>query len=313
MSDRRRINPPPGGTSAPVYASSTASPLPPTRTRRPDELRKIFLKTHITPSATGSAYLELPPSPSPTPSLSHSQSPSLKLTATAHLAPLPRSAPFTPNLLVSVHVKFAPFASPIRRGYIRDAGERELSVRVENALRGVIIAERWPKMGLDLSIVVLEGEEEGPAAIQVGEKDAGGAARKTEAWWATMTMLAGCVNVAAAAVVDAGIDCVDAVAGGVAAMVPANTAGGKGGVEVVLDPVPREHGDIIAAAVVAYLPTRDEITELWVRGDPRAAGGEKGLEDLVDAAASAAVGARTVILEAAREEVQGRVEATEGV
>ena len=46
MTDRRRINAPSGGTSAPIFARTVKDPdslhmFRPTRTRRPDELRKI--------------------------------------------------------------------------------------------------------------------------------------------------------------------------------------------------------------------------------------------------------------------------------
>jgi exosome complex component MTR3 len=69
--------------------------------------------------------------------------------------------------------------------------------------------------------------------------------------------------VAAAAIADAGIDCVDTVSGGVAAIVQ-----GQDNDEpvMVLDPVPSEHDDILAACCVAYLPGRDEITNMWLKG-----------------------------------------------
>ena len=46
MTDRRRINAPSGGTSAPIFARTVKDldslhMFRPTRTRRPDELRKI--------------------------------------------------------------------------------------------------------------------------------------------------------------------------------------------------------------------------------------------------------------------------------
>ncbi len=79
-----------------------------------------------------------------------------------------------------------------------------------------------------------------------------------------MNALGGCITVAAAALVDAGIDCVDTVAGGVAALVQ---DAGSSTPTVVVDPIPSEHEKILAACCVAYLPTRDEVTNLWFRGD----------------------------------------------
>ncbi|KAL9062288.1 MAG: hypothetical protein Q9157_009058 [Trypethelium eluteriae] len=112
--------------------------------------------------------------------------------------------------------------------------------------------------------------------------------------------------------VDAGIDCVDLVSGGVAAVVEDSTAwnegNGKGsakqgsgdegeqGVRMVLDPSPPEHERVVAAAMVAYLQSRDEITELWVKGD---AGID--IEDLINGAVHAASGSRTVLAEELRE------------
>src|SRR5438046_9080907 len=104
----------------------------------------IVLKTGVTASASGSAYLELQShlegqdsSKSYHTSLMMS---SLKLTCAVHgPRPLPRSAPFSPTVNLMAHVKFAPFATRQRRGYVRDANERDLAVHLEMALRGIII------------------------------------------------------------------------------------------------------------------------------------------------------------------------------
>jgi exosome complex component MTR3 len=70
--------------------------------------------------------------------------------------------------------------------------------------------------------------------------------------------------VAAAALADAGIDCVDTVAGGVAALVQDADDSTP---SIVVDPIPSEHQKVLAACCVAYLPIRDEVTNLWFRGD----------------------------------------------
>ncbi len=80
-----------------------------------------------------------------------------------------------------------------------------------------------------------------------------------------MNALAGCITVAAAALADAGIDCVDTVAGGVAALV--QDGGADATPSIVVDPIPSDHEKILAACCIAYLPTRDEVTNLWFRGD----------------------------------------------
>lgn len=215
----------------------------------------IVLKTGITPSASGSAYLEVQTSAKAGVS-------GLKLSCTVHgPRALPRSTPFSPHIILTTHVKYAPFATKQRRGYLRDSTERDLSIHLETAMRGAIIADRWPKSGVDIIVSVLEGDQD--RSLSHGEYD--------EAW-DTMNVLAGCITVASAALVDAGIDCVDTVAGGVAALVRDVTGkeeGEEGGAkaELVVDPLASQHEKILAACCVAYLPERDEITNLWFKGD----------------------------------------------
>ncbi|GAB1736703.1 hypothetical protein NU219Hw_g8320t1 [Hortaea werneckii] len=303
QADRRRLNPPAGGTSPPIFATP---PKPttisrPKRTRKADEHRKLFLRTGIVPSASGSAYHEIPPQqPShdqPTESaILVPQRSSLKITCTVHgPRPLPRNAQFSPNLLLSTHVKYAPFATRHRRGYVRDSSERDLGAHLDTALRGVIIGERWPKSGVEVVITVLEGEEDGWWGDEAGRQEGG---------WGMMGVLAGCITVASAALVDAGIDCVDVISGGVAAVV--QDAEQKGERQLVLDPCPAEHGKLRAACVVGYLQSRDELTECWIKGD---AGVE--VESLVDEAVKAASLSRTVLVEAIKESVQMKLQRKE--
>lgn len=177
----------------------------------------------------------------------------MKLICTVHgPRALPKSAPFSPFLVLSTHVKYAPFASRQRRGYLRDSSERDLSVHLETALRGAVIAERWPKSGVDVTVTILEGDQERSISQAQGHED-----------WDIMNVLSNSITVAAAALGDAGIDCVDMVTGGVAALVNDESQGPP---KVVLDPVCSEHESILAACCVAYLPGRSEITNLWIKG-----------------------------------------------
>ncbi|VUC20183.1 unnamed protein product [Clonostachys rosea] len=245
MADRRRINGPGGTTLPPLYDDD---PLPrPTRSREPNGVRPVYLKTGVTPSASGSAYLEVE-------SRNGAPTTGMKLSCTVHgPRSLPRSAPFSPHMVLTTHVKYAPFATKSRRGYLRDASERDLSTHLETALRGVLIADRWPKSGVDVVVTIIEGEEARQFAVDQGSEE-----------WDMMNVLSACITVAAAAVADAGIDCVDTVSGGVAALV---SMSGDGKSEIVLDPVATEHDEILAACCVAYLPSRDEITNLWLKGE----------------------------------------------
>ncbi|KAF2226749.1 3' exoribonuclease family, domain 1-domain-containing protein [Elsinoe ampelina] len=277
MTDRRRLNPPAGGTSAPLFAKS---PDPtPSRTRPPSQPRRIFLQTGLVPSASGSAYYETSPSAS-SDSFSSATS-SLKLTVTVHgPRPLPRQTPYSPTLLLNTHVKFAPFATRVRRGYVRDAVERDLGAHLETALRGVILAERFPKSACDVVVTILEGEEQGEGKTGVGGVG-------------LMSVLAGAITASSAALVDAGIDCVDLVSGGVAGRV-------KG--ELVVDPVQGEHEGVEAVGVVGYLQSRDEVTELWVKGDVGA-----DPTALVDKAVEAAQMSRVVLAATLRNAVERKL------
>ena len=279
----------------------------------------IVLKTGLSPSASGSAYLELEPASFTTSSVGYLTKPSsaLKLSCTVHgPRPLPRSASFTPQVLLSTHVKFAPFASRLRRAYVRDAGERDLAVHLETALRGMIIGERWPKSGLDVIITVLEADGDRSIAkdnIKTGENS------RSEGW-AIMAILSGCITVASAAIADAGIDCIDLVTGGMSAIVCQPPTGDTitkakprealpqltKSMMVVKDPCSIEHEEILAACVVGYLQSRDEITAIWSKGDVTDPVNELAhdnpvLDSLVDQAIDVAMATRLVLLEAVKE------------
>lgn len=141
--------------------------------------------------------------------------------------------------------------------------------------------------------------------------------------WGTMSILSGCITVASAAIADAGIDCIDLVTGGVAAMVRQPTIGLMGqqskhrtistqqetSKTIIQDPCPGENEEILATCVVGYLPSRDEITEMWVKGDvtgPFDHNHSEGtnLDALMDQAVAAAIATRLVLLEAVKESTE---------
>lgn len=163
--------------------------------------------------------------------------------------------------------------------------ERDLGAHLETALRGVILAERFPKSAIDVIVTVLEGEDE----EQVTKGSVGGIGN--------MVVLAGAITASSAALVDAGIDCIDLVSGGVAALA---------GSEVLVDPCPSEHDGLDSVCVVGYLQTRDEVTELWTKGrlgaDPQA---------LVDKAVEGAQLSRQVLSTVLREAVARKLRNTE--
>lgn len=272
--------------------------------------------------------MELEPSPpsSRGDELLTAASAGLKLSCTVHgPRPLPRSASFSPHLLLYTHVKFTPFAARKRRGYVRDASERDLSVHLETALSGVIIGERWPKSGLEIIITVLEGEED---SLWNRDSDSIGEGCSRTGGWGMMSILSGCITVASAALAHAGIDCVDLVTGGVAAVVRnpsvrvsesqgnrlAKKAEAATTTQVILDPCPSEHPDIGASCVVAYLQSRDEITEIWAKGEalsPEISLGidQTGFNSLIDRATEAARAARLVLIQAISESTELKLQA----
>lgn len=152
-------------------------------------------------------------------------------------------------------------------------------------------------------VTVLEGEGDDPwNKSQFSESGQTGG-------WGMMSILSGCITVASAAIIDAGIDCIDLVTGGVAAIVRQPTAPPQ----VFLDPCPSDHEGIFAACVIGYLQTRDEITELWTKGNVMTStdgngANTIGFEPLVDQAVEAAVAARLVLIEAIKESTEVKLQ-----
>lgn len=177
-------------------------------------------------------------------------------------------------------------------------------MHLETALRGVIIGERWPKSGVEVVVTILEGDEDG----WWGDSENSGSANGSG--WGLLNVLAGCITVASAAITDAGIDCVDVVCGGVAAIT--RNPDSKDGKDVarILDPCLAEHRDVVAACAVGYLSSRDEITELWMKGDVG-----DDLDALIEGATHAAAGSlavmKEVLLEAVEAKFEGQLEGTE--
>lgn len=171
----------------------------------------------------------------------------------------------------------------------------------------MIIGDRWPKSGVDVIITILEGEED----RWWGDEVTGGSNGGTNTGsWGLMTVLSACITAASAALVEAGIDCVDVVAGGVAAIVRNPDGKGKSmrvpsadstnsSTSIVVDPTPSEHHEILASCVVGYLPQRDEITELWISGDI-----DPDWEELIDSAIEAARLTGTVLFETIKDIVR---------
>lgn len=207
--------------------------------------------------------------------------------------PLPRNAQFSPNLQLTASVKFASFATRQRRGYLRDNIERDLGSHLENALNGVIIPDRWPKSAIDIAVTVLEGEEDCLWNEEQGQE-------KGISSVGLMNVLAGSITVSVAALVDAKIDCLDLLTGGVAARAADNAI-------ELLDPCPSEHEGLSSACVVGYLPTRDEVVEVWSKSSAEQGSGQS-FETLLDAAIKAARGSHKILTEVIKESLEQQAE-----
>ena len=193
-------------------------------------------------------------------------------------------------------------------------------MHLETALRGILISERWPKSGVDVIITVLEGEEDRQDNETVTES--GGDLGQSKGW-GMMSLLSGCITVASAAIADAGIDCIDLVTGGVAAMgrqPEPSLQRAKSMVktdlsdlanQIMADPCPAEHEDLQVACVVGYVQSRDELTEIWVKGKALEGNNELDsqakLDMLLDRAIEAAVAARLVVVGAINESTKSKI------
>ena len=170
-------------------------------------------------------------------------------------------------------------------------------MHLETALKGVIIPDRFPKSAIDVSITVLEAENDFNASQMEQVMGLTGIG--------AMSILSAAITTAAAALADARIDCLDLLAGGIAAIVP--DMNGKN--MRFMDPCLSEHRNISSGCMIAYLPSRDEVVDIWVKGDlgSTSKNGAIGIEELADGAINAAKGAHMVLQEVVRESAQQNV------
>lgn len=168
-------------------------------------------------------------------------------------------------------------------------------MQLQNALVKSIKTGAYPKSGIDVFITVLdcEGGLDGDddEGVEVG----------------LMNVLAGAITCASAAVADAGIECVDLVSGGVAALVRSEAGKdamnvGSRTLTVVLDPSPADRYTFMAAAAVGYMAGRDEITLVWMKGAVEVSAEEGDeLDLLMDGAVATARAVRLVLNAAVKE------------
>ncbi|KAL8986711.1 MAG: hypothetical protein Q9169_008766, partial [Polycauliona sp. 2 TL-2023] len=178
--------------------------------------------------------------------------------------------------------------------------------------------------GVDVVVTVLEAEDD-DEIFNTTNSERGGReeVRGGINSYTTLSLLSACITVSSAAIADAGIDCVDLVSGGVAAIVRQpphpSTPSAPFPTNIILDPSPSSHTQILAICVVGYLRSRDQITESWSKGDcdiiddGAAEEGEtqSGFERLLERAVEAAVESRLVMDKALREAAEWKVRGLE--
>ena len=192
--------------------------------------------------------------------------------------------------------------------------ERDLSAQLTIALEKSVDVGKYPKSTIDVFVSVLDCE--GGIGDVGGGKDGG-----VEV--GLMGVVAGAISCASAAIADAGIECFDLVAGGVAGLILEQGGVGhegegmevgenicdarhgekkKRGIALALDPSPTDGYTILAAAAVGYMAARDELTLVWTKGSMgREGDGTDEMERLLDGAIIAATSVRLVINEAVKE------------
>ena len=115
-----------------------------------------------------------------------------------------------------------------------------------------------------------------------------------------MSLLSGCINVASTALVDAGIDYVGIISGGAVALARDRSSDSVV-VRPYLDPSPQEYPDIVASCVVAYISSREELTETWIKGGllpsfDAARDSSKDVEILIQSSCQAAIATSELIV-----------------
>lgn len=229
MTERRRVLGPGGQSFPPLFKDLEVKNELPILKREMSRIPALYVRTEISPSASGSAYLEREHhSDQYQDSTTRSET---KLLCTVHgPTSLPRSESFSPLMIISACVKYSPFAYP-QRTHVRRANERDLSSQLENALRGSIITECWPKSGVIVIVTVIESTAD-----------------------SSYDFMSDCITVASAALADAGIDCIDMASGGACPLSQKAEALGPGNMSKS------------GVCSVAVLPHRDEIMAVHIKG-----------------------------------------------
>ncbi|KAI9092663.1 ribosomal protein S5 domain 2-type protein [Phlyctochytrium arcticum] len=202
--------------------------------RNVDRIRPLFMKTGVIRQANGSAYYEAG---------------KMKVTCGVYG---PRQTLRSKNAAegaLQCDFKFAPFAGGRRRGYQKDAQEKEYSLILRQALAPSLRLELLPKSVVDVYVQVIESD--GSAAC-----------------------LAAAITCTSLALADAGIEMVDTVAACSAGYLNNMTC---------LDSTGEEEAHQNGTVMLSYMPSLNEVTHVVQSGETNTTTTVKGLELCVDA------------------------------
>ncbi|KAI8816600.1 ribosomal protein S5 domain 2-type protein [Fimicolochytrium jonesii] len=237
MADRKRVQGPEKSVVPLLANAETAVVFDPERRkdgRNGDRIRPVFMKTGIGKQANGSAYLEAG---------------KLKVACGVYGPRQTSKSKVSTQGALNCDFKFSPFALGKRKGFMKDAQEREYSLILDQALSPAVRLDLLPKSSIDIFVQVLESD--GSAAC-----------------------LAAAITCASLALADAGIEMLDAVAACAAAYVDTT---------VLLDPTDAEEPHTAGSLVLSYMPSLNEVTHVIQSGETTTANTVRALEVCVDA------------------------------
>ncbi|KAG0221691.1 3' exoribonuclease family, domain 1-domain-containing protein [Mortierella sp. GBAus27b] len=219
--------------------------------RQPEDMRPIYLKTGLINQANGSAYIEV------------------EKTKLACGVYGPRPAKKLGGVLsnkgtLNCEIKFATFSCAKRRGHVRDPQEKELSQVLSQALTPAVRLDLLPKSTIDIYITVLESDGFG-------------------------SCVAAAITAASVALAHAGIEMLDLVAGCSASYlqtgpsISSGTSSESGTTQIFMDADLEEEKYEQGAIVLAYMPSRNEVTHVLQSGKAEGSIISQSVEHCVEA------------------------------
>ncbi|KAF9306165.1 hypothetical protein BGZ74_007367 [Mortierella antarctica] len=222
--------------------------------RQPEDMRPIYLKTGLINQANGSAYIEL------------------EKTKIACGVYGPRSVKrvgqgFSGHGVLNCEIKFATFSCAKRRTNVRDPQEKNLSLIITQALTPAVRLDLLPKSAIDVYITVLESD-------------------------GISSCLSAAITAASAALAHAGIEMLDLVAACSASYIPTGpsiTATESAGSiassppQIFMDADLEEEKHEQGSIVLAYMPSRNEVTHVLQSGKAEGAIISQSVEHCVEA------------------------------